>query len=194
MSEELRYSSHLSPTNSLSASRHSILSDPKSLINRLIKSIRSCIGELPNVGIILNSIGKATPFYITPRVRMFMFFTPTFQLVLSRTSLYGPSCGRRLKINLAIKSVSCEYSETKRCIRRSDDSVFALQSKPHASFSKHTVCTLHNELINMPKNLIRARFILSPKYSFNVFDKTVTLFSTLIFTVGKGIGSAIPKY
>jgi len=51
-----------------------------------------------------------------------------------------------------------------------------------------------NALINKPKNFIRAKFILSPKNSFNVSDKTVTLFSTLIFIVGNGIGSTIPIY
>lgn len=190
----LRYSSHLSPTNSLSASRHSILSDPKSLTKRSIKSILSCIQELPNFGIIWNRIGKATPLYTMPRVRMLMFFVPNFQFVLSKTSLYGGLCGSRANINLATRSESSEYSDINLCILRNDDSVLTLESNPQASFSKQTVCTLHNALINKPKNFIRARFILFPKNSFNVSDNNVTLFSTLIFIVGNCIGTTIPTY
>jgi hypothetical protein len=33
---------------------------------------------------------------------------------------------------------------------------------------------------------------LSPKNSFNVSDKIVTLFSTLVFIVGYSIGNTIP--
>ena len=190
----LRYSSHLSPTNSMSARRHAILSDLKSLTKRSIKSIRSCIQELPNFGIIWNRIGKATPLYTMPRVRMLMFFVPNFQFVLSKTSLYGGSCGSRANINLATRSESSEYSDMNRCILRNDDSALTPESNPQASFSKQTVCTLHNALINKPKNFIRAKFILSPKNSLNVSDKTVTLFSTLIFIVGNGIASTIPTY
>ena len=190
----LRYSSHLSPTNSRSANRHSILPDPKSRIKRSIKSIRSCIQELPNFGIIWNSIGKATPLYTMPRVSMLMFFVPNFQLVLSKTSLYGGSWGSKANINLATRSESSGYSAINRCILLSDDSTLTLESNQQASFSKQTVCTLHNALINKPKNFIRAKFILSPKNSFNVSDKTVTLFSTLIFIVGNGIGNTIPTY
>jgi len=46
-----------------------------------------------------------------------------------------------------------------------------------------SIPTLHNALINKPKNFIRPRFILSPKDSFNVSDKIITLFSTLVFIV-----------
>src|SRR4030065_1829790 len=194
MDSLLRYSSHLSPTNSLSASRHSILSEPNSLTKRSIKSIRSCMLELPNFGIIWNSIGKATPLYTMPIVRMLMFFIPNFQFVLSKTSLYGGSWGNRANINLATKSESSEYSDINLCILRNDDSALTLESNPQASFSKQTVCTLHNALINKPKNFIRAKFILSPKNSFNVSDKIVTLFSTLIFIVGKCIGGTFPTY
>ena len=179
----LRYSSHLSPINSLSASRHSILPTPNSLIKRSIKSIRSCIEEFPNFGIIRNSIGNATPLYTIPRVRMLISFVPNFQFVLSSASLNGGLWGSKAKINLATRSESSEYSEMNLCILRSDDSALASESNPQASFSKQTVCTLHKELINKPKNLIRARFILSPKNSFNVSDNIVTLFSTLVVIV-----------
>ena len=188
----LRYSSHFSPTNSLSAKRHSILPVPNKPIKRFIRSILSWIEELPNFGIKWNRIGKATPLYTIPRVRMFMSFVPNFQFVLSKTSLYGGSCGRRANINLATRSESRVYSNINRCILHSDDSALASESKPQASFSKHTVCTLHNALINKPKNLIRARFILSPKNSVNVSDIIVTLFSALIFIVGNSIGDTIP--
>ncbi|MBN1183371.1 MAG: hypothetical protein JXB49_13850 [Bacteroidales bacterium] len=62
--------------------------------------------ELPNFGIIWNIIGKATPLYTMPRVRMFMFFVPNFQFVLSKTSLYGDSWGSKANINLATWSES----------------------------------------------------------------------------------------
>ena len=162
MDSRLRYSSHLSPTNSLSASRHSILSDPNSLTKRSIKFIRSCILELPNFGIIWKRIGKAIPLYTMPRVRMLMFFVPNFQFVLSKTSLYCGSCSSRENINLATRSESSEYSDINLCILRNDDSAFALESKPQASFSKQTVCTLkksmsltnlrHSKLANPGRN------------------------------------------
>ena len=122
-----------------------------------------------------------------PSVRILMFFDPNFQLVLSKASLYGGLCGSRENTNRAIRSESSEYSDINLCILRNDDSALTLESNPQASFSKQTVCTLHNALINKPKNFIRAKFILSPKNSFNVSDKTVTLFSTLIFIVRKCI-------
>ena len=129
-----------------------------------------------------------------PRVRMLMFFAPSFQLVLSNASRYGGSCGSSANRNLAIRSRSSEYSDINRCILRSDDSVLTSLSKPQAIFSKQTVWTLHNALINKLKNLMRARFILSPKYSFKVSVITVTLLSALMFIVGIGIDSAIPTY
>ena len=190
----LRYSSHLSPTNALSANRHSILRDPKSLMNRSIKFIRSQVAEFPNFGIIWKRTGKATPLYTMPSVRILMFFVPNFQFVLSKTSLYGGFWGSRENTNLATRSESSEYSDINLCILRSDESAFALESKPQASFSKQTVCTLHNELINKPKNFIRAKFILSPKNSFNVSDKTVTLLSTLVSIVRNSIGNTILIY
>src|SRR5450759_4767796 len=187
----LRYSSHLAPTNSLSARRHSILSDPNNLMKRSIKSFRSLVDEFPNFGIIWKRIGKATPLYTMPRVRILMFFDPNFQLVLSKASLYGGLWGSRENTNRAIMSESSEYSDINLCILRSDESTLTLVSKPQASFSKQTVCTLHNALINKPKNFIRAKFILSPKNSFNVSDKIVTLFSALVFIVSFRIGGTI---
>ena len=127
-----------------------------------------------------------------PRVRILMFFDPNFQLVLSKANLYGGSCGSRENTKPAIMSESSEYSDINLCILRSDESTLTLVSKLHASFSKQTVCTLHNALINKPKNFIRARFILSSKNSFNVSDKIVTLFSALVFIVGYSIGNTIP--
>jgi len=114
---------------------------------------------------------------------MLLFFVPNFQFVLSKTSLDGGSCDSRENTNLETKSDSSEYSDINLCILRSDHSVLTLWPNPQASFSKQTICTLHNTLINKPKNFILARFVLSPKNSLNVSDKTVTLFSSLIFIV-----------
>ena len=133
-------------------------------------------------------------FLVHPYLPFFVHCKFPLTFVRSNASLYGGSCGNRAKINLATRSVSSENSDMNLCILRSDDSALASHSKLHASFSKQTVCTLHNALINKPKNLIRARFILSPKNSFSVSDKTVTLLLALIFIVGNGIGSTIPTY
>lgn len=81
-----------------------------------------------------------------------MFFVPNFQFVLSSTSLYGGLCGSRENTNRAIRSESNVYSDINLWILRKDESAFASESKPQASFSKQTVCTLHNALINKPKN------------------------------------------
>jgi len=116
---------------------------------------------------------------------------PNFQFVLSSASLNGGLSGSRAKINLATRSESREYSDINLCILRSDYSYFASESKPQASFSKQTVCTLHKALINKPKNLIRAKSILFPKNSFNVSDNIVTLFSTLVSIVRNSIGNTI---
>ncbi len=139
-------------------------------------------------------IGNATPLYTTLRARMLMFFASNFRLVLSKTSLYGGSWGSRENINLATRSESSEYPAINLCILRNDDSALTFASNPQANFSKQTFCVLHNALINKPKSLMRAKFILSPKNSFNVSDKLVTLFSTLVFMVGKCIGCALPIY
>ena len=69
----------------------------------------------------------------------------------------------------------------KRWILRKDESTLASESKPVASFSKQTVCTLHKALINKPKNFILAKFIRSPKNSANVRDKTLILLLSLVF-------------
>lgn len=70
-----------------------------------------------------------------------------------------------------------------RWILRRDESVFTSESKQQASFSNLTVWTLHKALINKPKNLIRARFILLSNASARISDKIVLLFLALIFIV-----------
>jgi len=48
--------------------------------------------------------------------------------------------------------------------------------------SEHTGCTLHNALINKPKiYLSNVHFV--PGEPFNISDKAIILFSTLIFIV-----------
>lgn len=187
-------SCHLSPTNSLSDSRYSILLDSKIQTKRSIKSILSYIQELPNFDIKKERTGKVTPLYTIPRVRMFVFFVPNFLFVLSRTTLYGGSGGRSTNINFATRSESSEYYATNLYILRKKDPVLTLDSKPQANFSKQTVCSLHNALINKTKNLIRTKFILLLKNSFNVSDNTATLFSTLASIFRNSIGNTILIY
>ena len=139
----LRYSSHLSPINSLSVSRHSIPDDPNSLIKPSIRFIRSCIEEFPKVGIRCKRTVKATPLYTIASVRMLMFFVPNFHFVLSRTNLYGGSCGKRANINLKIRSESREYSNINLCILHRDDSVFTSESSPQAILSKQVAEELY---------------------------------------------------
>jgi hypothetical protein len=117
-----------------------------------------------------------------------MFFVQNFPFVLSKTSLNGGSWSSRVNINLATRSESSEYSKINLYILLNDDSVLTLESNPQACFSKQKACTLHNAQTNKAMNFIRAKFILSPKNSFNVSYKTVTLFSTLIFIVANCIG------
>lgn len=190
----LRYSSHLSPMNSLSARRHWILPTLNSLIKESIKSIRSCIEEFPNFGIICNKIGNATPLYTISRVRMLISYVPTFQYVLFNPSLNEGLRRSKAKINLATCSESSEWSDMNRCILRSDNSAFTSESKPQASFSIKTICTLHNALINKQKNFIRVKFILFPRNYFYVSDKIVILLSNLVSIVRNSIGNTILIY
>jgi hypothetical protein len=112
----LRYSSQLAHTNSLSARKHSILSDPKRLMKRYIKSFHTLVEEFPNFGIIWKRRGKTTPLYTIPRVRILMPFDPNFQLILSKISLNCGLCGNRENTNRAIMSESSEYSDINLCI------------------------------------------------------------------------------
>ena len=115
------------------------------------------------------------------RTRILMSEIPNFQLVLSNTRRYGGACGNKAITNRAIRSVSSRYTAIKRCILRKEEPTLTSESKPAASFSKQTVWTLHRAQINKPKNLIRAKFILSPNTCDNVENKMVFLFSALVF-------------
>ena len=76
---------------------------------------------------------------------------------------------------------SNRYSDMNRCMLGRKDSIFTSVSKLVASFLKQTVWTWQRVQINKPKNFIRAIFILLPKTSDNVVNKTLFLISILVF-------------
>jgi hypothetical protein len=99
-----------------------------------INSILTQLQELPNIVIIRNNNGNATPLEMIVRTKTLTFFDPNFQLVLSSTNLYGGLYGNVENINRAIRYVSKTISDINGCILNSDESILTSESKLPASF------------------------------------------------------------
>ena len=98
----LRKPSPFSPINSRSATIDSMASFPQSLINRLTRSIRSCLFEFPLLFSILRIRGKATPLYTTPSISILISVWPNSQLVRSILKISFSCLGKSAKIRRAI--------------------------------------------------------------------------------------------
>jgi hypothetical protein len=118
-----------------------------------------------------------------PSINMFISVLPNFQLVLSIESVSCSLLGNKLKISFAIKSESSEYDEMNRWIRRNEELSSARVSNALARFSKLTVLAFVKAIINSEMNLIRAKFNLPSKCSFNTGTKLLSLLLTLVFFI-----------
>lgn len=118
----LKYSNHNSPTNSLSATKQSIHSLPKRLMNHFIKSIISCVLEFHFLSIIENNNGKTTPLYTISNMKVLISVWTNLQLVLSILNINFSFKGSKLKISLATRSGFKWYSAINRWIIRKKDS------------------------------------------------------------------------
>ncbi|OFX17353.1 MAG: hypothetical protein A2033_16730 [Bacteroidetes bacterium GWA2_31_9] len=126
-------------------------------------------------------IGNATPSDTIARTRILISTVPNFQFVLSIARRYGGSWGSNENISFDMMSVSNTYSAIKRWIRLKEESTLASVSKLADNFSKHTVWTLHKAHINKPKNFIRAKFNLFPKFFDKIKFKLLFLLLNLVF-------------
>ena len=175
MPQSLSHFTHSSPMNSLSATRHAMLSRPNRRMNRCMISILSSQLELPLLSSSLNNMGNATFLYVMPMTRAFMFSSPNFQLVLSIDSTYGPFSGKSFITTLATMSRFRTVCAMNRWMRRMLESFGVLLSKAEASFEKFTVWTLHMAQTSWDRHLIRARFIKGLKWDRRTDNKSLLL-------------------
>ena len=171
----------LSPTNSLSATTHSIVSIENSCMYLSISIILSDVLELPLLGKSVKSNGNATPLYTTPNIRMLISVIPNFQFVLSKLNWTLPWIGKSEKISRAIKSESNVKVAINRCSLRIDESALLCESKALASLWNVTVYTLHNAIINIAMSFTLARFIFELKcWSLRIETNSLILRSSLV--------------